>query len=124
MSGNVANAEGEDKAGLFSRLREGLSKTRGKFTEGVQRAFLGEKVINEDILEELETILLTSDVGVAATQEILDHLTKQVSRKELDDGKAVYRSLKDELVDILRPVEIPLTIDPTHNGHPDLQVTR
>ena len=114
MSGNVANAEGEDKAGLFSRLREGLSKTRGKFTEGVQRAFLGEKVINEDILEELETILLTSDVGVAATQEILEHLTKQVSRKELDDGNAVYRSLKDELVDILRPVEIPLTIDPAH----------
>ena len=114
MSGNVANAEGEGKAGLFSRLREGLSKTRGKFTEGVQRAFLGEKVIDEDILEELETILLTSDVGVAATQEILDHLTKQVSRKELDDGNAVYRSLKDELVDILRPVEIPLIIDPTH----------
>ncbi|MCG8434488.1 MAG: signal recognition particle-docking protein FtsY, partial [Gammaproteobacteria bacterium] len=67
--------------------------------------------IDDDLLEELETILLTSDVGVAATREILDHLTTRISRKELGDGAAVYNSLQEELADILKPVELPLEID-------------
>ena len=73
MSGNVADGDTDSKATLFDRLKNGLSKTRHNLTEGVQRVFLGEKEIDDDLLEELETVLLTSDVGVSATQEILDH---------------------------------------------------
>lgn len=113
MSGNVADADDHGKATLFDRLKNGLNKTRDNLTEGVQRIFLGEKEIDDELLEELETVLLTSDVGVAATREILDHLTMKISRKELNDGKAVYSNLQHELTEILKPVEVPLEIDST-----------
>jgi fused signal recognition particle receptor len=83
-------------------------------SEGIQSVFLGEKALDEEMLEELETILLTSDVGVSATQEIIGDLTKKVGRKELTDAAAVYRHLQQTLVDLLRPVEVPLKTDSHH----------
>ncbi|MDA0273528.1 MAG: signal recognition particle-docking protein FtsY, partial [Proteobacteria bacterium] len=73
--------------------------------------FLGEKALDEKMLEELETILLTSDVGVSATQEIIGELTKKVSRNELTDAAAVYRHLQETLTNLLKPVELPLVTD-------------
>ena len=108
MPNNVADETNEAKVGFFKRLKSGLGKTRNKLSEGIQRVFLGAKVLDEAMLEELETILLTSDVGVSATQEILGDLTKKVGRKELTDAKAVHRYLKETLVGLLRPVEVPL----------------
>lgn len=108
MSANVADEEKEDKAGFFKRLKSGLGKTRSKFSEGVQSVFLGAKAIDDDLLEELETVLLTSDVGVAATQDILADLTQRISRKELDNADAVSEHLKSTLADILKPVDQPL----------------
>lgn len=108
MSANVADEEKEDKAGFFKRLKSGLGKTRSKFSEGVQSVFLGAKAIDDDLLEELETVLLTSDVGVAATQDILADLTQRISRKELDNADAVSEQLKSSLADILKPVDQPL----------------
>jgi len=74
MSGNVADATDEGKATFFNRLKVGLSRTRNSLSEGVQQLFLGQKEIDGELLEELETVLLTSDVGALATQQILDHL--------------------------------------------------
>ena len=108
MPNNVADETNEAKVGFFKRLKSGLGKTRNKLSEGIQSVFLGAKVLDEAMLEELETILLTSDVGVSATQEILGDLTKKVGRKELTDAKAVHRYLKETLVGLLRPVEVPL----------------
>jgi len=108
MPTNVADETNEAKVGFFKRLKSGLGKTRNKLSEGIQNVFLGAKVLDEAMLEELETILLTSDVGVSATQEILGDLTKKVGRKELTDAKAVHRHLKETLVGLLRPVEVPL----------------
>ncbi|MDA9679837.1 signal recognition particle-docking protein FtsY [Gammaproteobacteria bacterium] len=111
MSTNFADETSEDKVGFFKRLKSGLGKTRNKLSEGIQRVFLGAKALDEEMLEELETILLTADVGISATQEIIGDLTKKVGRKELTEAKAVYRHLEEALVDLLRSVEISLKID-------------
>ena len=114
MPTNVADETSEDKVGFFKRLKSGLGKTRNKLSEGIQSVFLGEKTLDEEMLEELETILLTSDVGVSATQEIIGDLTKKVGRKELTDTTAVYHHLQETLVDLLRPVELVLKTDSNH----------
>jgi fused signal recognition particle receptor len=75
------------------------------------RAFLGEKIIDENLLEEIETALITSDVGVEATRDIIERLTQKVARKELDDGQALYNNLKEELSRLLDASEQPLVID-------------
>ena len=114
MPTNVADETSEDKVGFFERLKSGLGKTRNKLSEGLQSVFLGEKTLDEEMLEELETILLTSDVGVSATQEIIGDLTKKVGRKELTDTTAVYHHLQESLMDLLRPVELVLKTDSNH----------
>lgn len=114
MSANVAEGSSEDKPGLFARLKSGLGKTRSKLSEGIQSVILGAKELDDELLEELETILLTSDVGVSATQEILNELTGLISRKELGDVETVNKHLRDSLAAILKPVEIPLETE-THS---------
>ncbi len=102
--------ETQTKPGFFGRLKAGLSRTRSNFTESVANLFLGRKEINDELLEELETLLLTSDVGVQATQEIIAELTAQVSRNELKDGDALMAALKALLHQMLAPVSQPLQI--------------
>ena len=72
--------------------------------------FLGKKVIDDELLEDLETLLLTSDVGLDATTDIIDSLTARVSRKELTDPAALESALKEELAKLLDAVEAPLVI--------------
>ena len=110
MSVNVADENREDKDGFLSRLKKGLDKTRSRLSEGLQTVFLGAKVLDEELLEEIEGILLSADVGVGVTQEILEELTQKISRKELADIDAVFQQLQNHLVSILRPVEQPLTV--------------
>jgi len=110
MSVNVADENREDKDGFLSRLKKGLGKTRSRLSEGLQTVFLGAKVLDEELLEEIEGILLSADVGVGVTQEILEELTQKISRKEVADIDAVFRQLQNHLVSILRPVEQPLTV--------------
>lgn len=98
------------KLGFFARLRAGLAKTSASIGEGMASLFLGKKAIDDDLLDELETRLLTADVGVEATNAIIQNLTKRVARKELADSDALYQALQDELAAILRPVEQPLVI--------------
>lgn len=111
MTTNVADADNENKPGFFQRLKQGLGKTRSKLGESLGNVFLGEKTLDDDLLEELETVLLTSDVGFAATTEIIDDLTARVSRKELNDGAAVMDHLKHMLTGMLKPVELPMVIE-------------
>ncbi|MDH1009035.1 signal recognition particle-docking protein FtsY [Pseudomonas nicosulfuronedens] len=98
------------KIGFFARLKQGLSKTSASLGEGMASLFLGKKAIDDDLLDEIETRLLTADVGVEATTTIVQNLTKRVARKELADSEALYKALQEELAGLLRPVEQPLTI--------------
>lgn len=101
----------QDKPGFFARLKQGLSKTSASLGEGMASLFLGKKAIDDDLLDDLETRLLTADVGVEATTAIIGNLTKRVARKELADSGALYKALQEELVTLLKPVEQPLQID-------------
>ena len=85
------------------RLKQGLSKTRNLLGSQLNSLFGGGK-IDAETYEELETILLTSDIGVAATQKLLDNLKKRVKRENLEDTSALKTALKAELLAILNPL--------------------
>lgn len=109
----VAAPATQEKPSFFARLKQGLSKTSASLGEGMASLFLGKKAIDDDLLDDLETRLLTADVGVEATTAIISNLTKRVARKELADSGALYKALQEELVSLLKPVEQPLVIDTT-----------
>ncbi|PMX28563.1 MULTISPECIES: signal recognition particle-docking protein FtsY [unclassified Pseudomonas] len=100
------------KTGFFARLKQGLSKTSASIGEGMASLFLGRKTIDDELLEDIETRLLTADVGVEATAVIIQSLTQKVARKQLTDADALYKSLQAELAAMLKPVEAPLVITP------------
>lgn len=100
------------KTRWVDRVKSGLGKTREQLSSGVASAVLGKKTLDEDILDALEMLLLTSDVGIESTKTILDSVIERLSRKELGtDGNAIMMALRDVMVDILTPVEAPLVID-------------
>ncbi len=103
-------APAPERKGLLARLRAGLSRTRSSLTGGLGSLFLGRKTLDDELMEELETRLLTADVGVETTRRIIDDLTARISRKELQDPQALYQALKQEMLAILEPVSQPLEI--------------
>lgn len=109
----AAQAENEEsaKSGFFSRIKRGLSRTSSNFAEGLGNLVLGQKEIDEDLLEEIETQLLVADVGMAATEQIINDLTARVKRKELADAAALYSALQASLQEVLQPVEQPLAVN-------------
>lgn len=98
------------KQRLFERIKSGLSRTKAGLTEQLGNLFLGAKEIDDDLLEEIETLLLMADVGVEATTEIVTRLTDRVERKQLKDPEALREALKEELADLLGGVEHPLVL--------------
>jgi len=89
------------------RLKQGLAKTRNQLGSQLSGLFGGGK-IDAEVYEELETILLTSDVGVSATQHLLDDIKSRVKRQSLDDTVQLKAALKDALSDLLLPLQKPL----------------
>jgi fused signal recognition particle receptor len=110
-----AQADTQDKPSLslFGRIKAGLARTSKPLSTGLANVFLGKKHIDDDVLEELETLLLSADIGVEATEDIIDTLTEKVARKELSDSDALKVELKRLLLDMLQPVESPLNIPDT-----------
>jgi len=100
----------DQNTGFFKRLRSKLSAGTSWLTQGVQGLIPGRK-IDAEILDELETRLITADVGVTATGRILDDLRKRVARKELGDVDALFKALHDGMLAILKPVQRELVID-------------
>jgi fused signal recognition particle receptor len=96
--------------GWLARLRKGLGRTRENLASGFGDLFLGKKVIDAALFEEVETCLLLADVGVDATRVIMDRLTEQVSRKALKDSGALYTALREQMLALLAPVEKPLEL--------------
>lgn len=107
----AADFSENEKQGMFSRLRDSLGKTRANITDGLGDLVLGKKSIDDELLEELETRLLSADVGIEATTRIISDLTARTSRKELNDPEALFNALCDDMAEILKPVDQPLVID-------------
>ena len=96
----------EKKKGLFARLREGLSKTRGNLTEKVDDMVRENRRIDEDFYEELEDILLLADCGVKATETIMEELRRRVETQHMKDAgeaRAALKEIMTEQMDIPRP---------------------
>ncbi len=87
--------------GLFDRLKEGLAKTRSSFTGKLDRLFLGKKEITEELLDELEDILFSSDIGVATTQTLIDLVREKVARKELKNPEKLKEALKKHIIALM-----------------------
>ncbi len=104
-----------DNDWALKQLRKGLSKTRHGLTDGMADLVLGKKIIDDDLLEELETRLLMADVGVDATNKIITDLTRRISRKELNEPVALFEALCDDMEAILKTCDQPLVIDKTRS---------
>jgi len=90
----------------MGRIRRALARTG----RGIGNVFLGRKAIDDDLFELLETQLLTADLGIEVTGEVIRALTERVRRKELGDADALHRALHDILVAILKPCEQALDV--------------
>lgn len=97
------------KLSWTQRLKLGLSKTRDVLGKKLLGVFGGGK-IDEDLYEELESVLLTSDVGVAATMHLLDNVRDKVTLRGLKDGAELKTALTDSLIELIKPLEVPLDI--------------
>ena len=96
-----------EETGFAQRLKQGLAKTRN-LLGGQLNALFGGGKIDAETYEELEAILLTSDIGVTATEKLLDNLKKRVKRENLEDTTALKQALKNELLNVLKPLETRL----------------
>jgi fused signal recognition particle receptor len=90
-----------EKKGFFKRLRDGLSKTRSALAGRLDSLILGKREITEEVLDELEEILFTSDIGVATTEHLLDTVRKKVARKELKDAELLKAAIRQEIIEYL-----------------------
>lgn len=101
------------KESIWNRMKAGLSKTNKVLGQGLADLLVGRKEIDDELFEDIETQLLSADIGVEATDTIVQALTDKVGREELMHADALYDALQDELRKLLQPVDKPLVIDRT-----------
>ena len=93
--------EEEAKVSFFSKLKDGLFKTRKNITDKINDVLISFKTVDEDLFDELEEILITSDVGVETTMRILDHLRLKVKQQNIKEPMQIKELLKQEMLEIL-----------------------
>ncbi|HDX9007976.1 signal recognition particle-docking protein FtsY [Aeromonas dhakensis] len=98
------------REGFFARLKRSLVRTKENIGSGFFSLFRGKK-IDDELFEELETQLLTADLGVDTTTRIIEGLVQHADRKQLKDAEALYGLLKQDMGEMLAKVEQPLVID-------------
>src|SRR5258708_25111253 len=99
---------GEKKSGFFSRMKQAVTRTRESFGQKVEGLVAMTRTVDERDLDELETALLTSDIGVQTTTEILDALRDRARRKAIDGGAEVRELLKEQIKAILDAPQKPV----------------
>ncbi|HPT91664.1 MAG TPA: signal recognition particle-docking protein FtsY [Acetivibrio sp.] len=97
--------------GFFDRLKEGLKKTKNAITERIDQVLVSFGKIDEELFEELEEILITSDVGIDTSMQIIENLKKKVKENKVVDPQKVKELLKEEIADILSMGESELKLD-------------
>ncbi|MGW8220762.1 MAG: signal recognition particle-docking protein FtsY [Syntrophobacteria bacterium] len=94
---NGVEPASETTAGIFTYMRSRLQKTRQTLTGQIDRLVFGKKEIDQDVLEELEEVLITSDLGVSTTQKLIASMEEKLHRRELTDADRLRIHLKDEI---------------------------
>lgn len=111
-SGSLKNQDAQEKpqkSGWLSRLKKGLGKSRDKLGKSLAGVFGGGQ-IDEELYEDLESVLLTADMGIDATEHLLKDVRRRVSLRGLKDAAELKSALKDALYDLLLPLEQPLEL--------------
>ena len=93
--------EPEEKLGFFDRIKEGLVKTRDQFSSQIKNLFTANVKIDDELYEELEEILISSDIGMDSTLEIVDNLRDEIKARSIKDPGEIYPVLKDIMVEKL-----------------------
>ncbi|MBF3235913.1 signal recognition particle-docking protein FtsY [Aeromonas veronii] len=109
------------REGFFARLKRSLVRTKENIGSGFFGLFRGKK-IDDELFEELETQLLTADLGVDTTTRIIEGLVQHADRKQLKDAEALYGLLKQDMGEMLAKVEQPLVIDTSKKPYVILMV--
>jgi fused signal recognition particle receptor len=102
-----------DTDGWLARLKHGLTKTRAQLSSRVTGLFGADRTLDPAFYDELEAALLSADVGVAATAELITTIRARAKREGLTGGEQVRGALRDALTDLLRPLAVPLDVS-TH----------
>jgi fused signal recognition particle receptor len=104
------NTEVVTKRRLFRRLYDRLGRTRDNLAGGISNLVLGKKTIDEKLLEDIETQLLIADVGVEATQSIIEDLTARLSRRQIKEPSVLMEALRENMQELLMPCNQPLIL--------------
>ncbi|HAD68331.1 MAG TPA: signal recognition particle-docking protein FtsY, partial [Acinetobacter radioresistens] len=94
---SVEADEEKSKGSFFSRMKQGLTKTRKNLADGMVNILIGGKEIDDELLEEVEEQLLVADIGVEATKTIINNLTERTARGDLIYSHSLYKALQEEL---------------------------
>lgn len=97
--------------GFFSKLKEGLSKTKNSFNEKMNNVFSNFRKVDEDLLEELEEVLIMSDVGVDTSVKIINNLRNRIKKEKIEDEEGVKQALREEIKQIFKTVDESLHLD-------------
>lgn len=119
---NKSNIDEGSKITFFQKLKNGLNKTRDKLGSSIADIFLGKKEINTELLEQLETRLLSADLGPAVVEKLIKIITDKLARNELNDTEVLFNTLKDELENILNPYSSTLEISAENKPYVILMV--
>jgi len=101
-----------EKSGFLSRLKQGLTKTHKAVTRKIEEATIGRREISEDVLDNLEEALVTSDLGITTVDQLMSTIRWHIKRKELNDSDKIKDSLRAAILEILEKTEQPLSIQP------------
>lgn len=97
--------------GFFSKLKEGLSKTKNSFNEKMNNVFSNFRKVDEDLLEELEEVLIMSDVGVDTSVKIINNLRNRIKKEKIEDEEGVKQALREEIKQVFDTVDESLHLD-------------
>ena len=96
--------------GFFSKLREGLSKTKDSFNEKINNVFSNFRKVDEDLLDELEEALIMSDVGMDTSVKIINNLRERIKKEKIEDEDGVKKALGEEIENIFNKTDTALNL--------------
>jgi len=91
----------KEKKGFFAKLKEGLAKTKKNLTDQIENIMFSHKKIDDEFLEELEEILITSDMGVETTLDIIEYIKAETKKNKIEDTAEIKNMIKTYLVNML-----------------------
>ena len=97
--------------GFFDKLKNGLNKTKKSFDEKINTVFSSFRKVDEDFLEELEEILIMSDIGMDTSVKIINHLRERIKKEKIEDEEDVKKALREEMQKILEVTDISLHLN-------------